>query len=312
MHPGGVQTKPAKRKCTTEKKPAAKGGAAAASPSVPAAVGSPAETSEAAAVLRGAGMAHQQGHVSKAQAQMPRGQEQQVLAVQTQTQRQFGAPGVTTFRTRSRTETQALQADANVTKRKKTRYVPPGRPVLQCLAAPTVPPKAPLDVADASVHPIIRIGDTFELKFALQTPFDLLCKGSQIEPNGQTALGFRCTDSGKAAAAVVSLEFQIFYYSFDGGMVCLRCQKAPRACACNYASDVLEIIEPGLAGEARFATTPRFEGALRRHLQHRSPGPEGPPQGQQGRQRSRRAAVGPAQLLELEAPAALVERSKLR
>lgn len=241
MHPGWVQTKPAKRKCTTEKKPAAKGGAAAASPSVPAAVGSPAETSEAAAVLRGAGMAHQQGHVSKAQAQMPRGQEQQVLAVQTQTQRQFRAPGVTTFRTRSRTETQALQAEANVTKRKKTRYVPPGRPVLQCFAAPTVPPRAPLDVADASVHPIIRIGDTFELKFALQTPFDLMCLGDQIEPNGQTALGFRCTDSGKAAAAVVSLEFQIFYYSFDGGMVCLRCQKAPSACACNYASDVLEI-----------------------------------------------------------------------
>ena len=147
-----------------------------------------------------------------------------------------GCIRVTTFQTRSRDETRALQAEAEVLNK---RYIPPGRPVFQCFAAPKVPPTAPVDVEDANLYPFIRIGDTVELNFAMKTPFDLMCKGSQIEPNGQTALGFQCTDSKKAA--ILSLEFQIFYYSFDDGVVCLRCQKAPGACACNYASDLLEI-----------------------------------------------------------------------
>jgi len=37
------------------------------------------------------------------------------------------------------------------------------------------------------------------------------------------------------------LDFEVYYYSFDNGMVCMRCQKKPEGCICSYANDLLEV-----------------------------------------------------------------------
>lgn len=143
---------------------------------------------------------------------------------------------ITTFQTRSRTETRALQEEAVKSNR---RYVPPARQILQSIHCHSTPPLTPQVVEDLSVYPIIRIGDTVELKFKPITPFQYLCQGYELEPHGQVALGF-ATRTGPDCETR-SLHFEILYHSFVDGTVCLRCQQEPVKCECNYASDLLEI-----------------------------------------------------------------------
>eukprot|EP00041_Stephanoeca_diplocostata_P018820 m.398030 g.398030 ORF g.398030 m.398030 type:complete len:554 (-) comp21133_c0_seq1:22-1683(-) len=143
---------------------------------------------------------------------------------------------ITTFQTRSRTETRALQDEAL---RNNRRYVPPARQILQYIHCRTTPPLNPQLVDDMSVYPIIRIGDTIELKFKPVTPFQSLCQGHEVAPHDQVALGFatRAGPSGEMR----KLNFEILYHSFVDGTVCLRCQKQPVKCECKYANDLLEI-----------------------------------------------------------------------
>eukprot|EP00038_Savillea_parva_P002775 m.117659 g.117659 ORF g.117659 m.117659 type:complete len:547 (+) comp10949_c0_seq1:248-1888(+) len=143
---------------------------------------------------------------------------------------------ITTFRTRSRQETKALQLQAMLNKR---RYIPPAREVLQEMRGPTYPPATPQDAEDESRFPIVRIGDTIEMKFHTKTSFDLLCHGYELEPHDQVALGFGCTlEDGE----VRSLEFEVLFHSdVDDATVCLRCQHEPHVCTCGYASDLLEL-----------------------------------------------------------------------
>jgi hypothetical protein len=80
-----------------------------------------------------------------------------------------------------------------------------------------------------------------------------------------------------------SLEFQIFCYSFDRGMVCLRCQHDEAACTCAYPSDLLQINRDwNVSGEplafcirisahdfARLHGHPHFHPRLRPHFHPR-------------------------------------------
>eukprot|EP00039_Didymoeca_costata_P028459 m.21119 g.21119 ORF g.21119 m.21119 type:complete len:659 (+) comp7040_c0_seq1:272-2248(+) len=149
---------------------------------------------------------------------------------------QPGCIRVTTFQTRSRDETRALQAEAETLNR---RYIPPGRPVFQSFIAPDEPPTSPSQAEAVDIFPFVRIGDTIELNFAMSTPFEQMCQGFQMEPGGQTALGFATMNLEGTAHR--TLEFEIYYYHCDEGILCLRCQESPAACTCKYASDLLEI-----------------------------------------------------------------------
>eukprot|EP00035_Acanthoeca_spectabilis_P007436 m.136686 g.136686 ORF g.136686 m.136686 type:complete len:508 (+) comp13954_c0_seq1:365-1888(+) len=141
---------------------------------------------------------------------------------------------VTTFRTRSRQETKVLQMEAA---RNNRRYIPPAREVLQTLYGPTDPPSRPADAEDETTFPIIRIGDTIEMKFTPSTPFDKLCHGYELEPKGQVALGFGSDN----ADGVRSLEFEVLHHAGEDGLACLRCQQELPKCCCGYANDLLEI-----------------------------------------------------------------------
>ena len=57
-------------------------------------------------------------------------------------------------------------------------------------------------------------------------------QGMPIEPCGQTALGFSCRN--RQGTGSHTLEFKIYYYSFEEGITCLRCQHEPTACVCSY------------------------------------------------------------------------------
>lgn len=150
---------------------------------------------------------------------------------------------VTTFQTRSRSETRALQAEAQSQCR---RYIPPPREQLQSLQCQINPPSSPLAVEAIDKYPIVRIGDTVEIKFNLATPFQELCAGYEIEPHDQVALGFGCNIGGGESRIIA---FEIMYHSFSDGTVCLRCQKSvpeptsttATSCTCTYPNDLLEI-----------------------------------------------------------------------
>lgn len=121
--------------------------------------------------------------------------------------------------------------------RNNRRYIPPAREVLQTLYGPTDPPSRPADAEDETTFPIIRIGDTIEMKFTPSTPFDKLCHGYELEPKGQVALGFGSDN----ADGVRSLEFEVLHHAGEDGLACLRCQQELPKCCCGYANDLLEI-----------------------------------------------------------------------
>ena len=145
-----------------------------------------------------------------------------------------------TFQTRSRETVQRLQKEAAKANR---RYVPPARGLHQHITCPTTPPATQAALERLDQCAALRIGDTIECRFTPKTPFEQICRGTEIPSRDQVALAFetRYAEGSDKAAVVRQLEFEVFYYSFDDGLVCLRCQHAPAACSCGYASDLLEI-----------------------------------------------------------------------
>ena len=123
-----------------------------------------------------------------------------------------GCLRVTTFQTRSRDETRALQAEAESEKR---RYVPPGRPVFQSFVARNEPPTNTAMAEAIDIFPFIRIGDTIEINFKTLIPFEELSEGFQMSPQGQTALGFAAPSANGDGHNTI--EFEVYYYSFADG-----------------------------------------------------------------------------------------------
>ena len=145
-----------------------------------------------------------------------------------------------TFQTRSRETAQRLQEEAVKANR---RYIPPARVVHQHITCPITPPATPASLERLDRYAVVRIGDTIECRFMPKTPFEQICRGTEIPARNQVALAFetRYAEGPDKVEVVRQLEFEVFYYSFDDGLVCLRCQHNPAACSCGYASDLLEI-----------------------------------------------------------------------
>lgn len=145
-----------------------------------------------------------------------------------------------TFQTRSRSTTQQLQQAARMANR---RYIPPARSIHQKIDGLTSPPPSPAALLSKDNYPAVRIGDTVEVRFNPITPFTDICRGAELPAKAQAALRFETTVPAHdgAAAAVRRIEFEVLYYSFTEGIVCLRCQGKPHACCCTYHNDLLEI-----------------------------------------------------------------------
>lgn len=147
---------------------------------------------------------------------------------------------IVTYETRSRDKAQRLQKEAAKARR---RYAPPPRKVYQHLVCSAMPPPVSDALKSLAHYPALRIGDTVECHFSPKTPGGHICNGIQLPSRGQAALIFEARrHAGPDGVEVVrQLEFEVFYYSFDDGLVCLRCQHIPAACGCGYASDLLEV-----------------------------------------------------------------------
>ena len=66
-------------------------------------------------------------------------------------------------------------------------------------------------------------------------------QGTDLPAHAQSALVFESRLFEGPTESIRQLEFDIFYYSCDSGMVCMRCQKKPEACICHFANDLLEV-----------------------------------------------------------------------